>query len=235
MINTRVLIIIAVIAISVLLYYIDRIQYGNRNIVSTNSHYMIKKKSFGPKKYIFSKDKKGIASTLSFWVYVKDWNYKFMEYKNIVRKGKLEVFMPPKNNFLVLEIPIIGGKKETITFKQVPLQKWLNVTVILDNRHADLWINGKLYISKYLDNVPDLDNSENFVCGDNKGFDGYLSRITTWDHIITKSVIVRMFKAGPEDRSILTKCKKILGKIANRVGGIFGKSDSDDKANCPKQ
>tara|TARA_B100001540_G_C15609751_1_gene552503 strand:+ start:11 stop:718 length:708 start_codon:yes stop_codon:yes gene_type:complete len=235
MINTKVLIVIAIIAISIVLYYIDRIQYGDRNIVTTKSQYMIKKKSFEPNKYIFSKDHNGIASTLSFWLYVKDWNYKFMEYKNILRKGKLDIYMPPKNNFLVLEIPILGGKKEIITFKKVPLQKWLNVTIILDNRHADLWINGKLYISKYLNNVPDLDNNENLICADNKGFDGYLSRITTWKEIITKSTIVRIFKAGSEDSSYLTKFKKIYGKVANKFGSKTGNSDSDSKVKCSRQ
>ena len=49
--------------------------------------------------------------------------------------------MPPKNNYLVIEIPTLGSKKESLTFKHVPFQKALNVTIAIDNRNG-FWING---------------------------------------------------------------------------------------------
>lgn len=230
MISKRVLIISAIIAITIVIYFIDRIKYGKRNVITTNSNYMINKQTFKSDDYILSEDNNGIASTISFWMYVKDWNYKFMEYKNVIRKGKFEVFMPPKNNYLVIEIPTLSGKKESLTFKHVPFQKWLNVTIAIDNRNVDLWINGKLYVSKYLNNVPNIDSDQDLICAENKGYDGYLSKITTWKYVVTKSVAARHFKAGPSDSSYLTKIKKFYDKISDK---LF--NSSNKKVKCAKR
>ena len=187
MIDKRKLIFLFCIIITLLVFYIDRIQYGKRKIVTTHPKYMMNKHVLDCNTYNFYGVNKGVSSSLSFWLYVKDWNYKVMEYKPIIKKGELEIYMPPKNNFIVIDIPIVGSrKKETVTFKTIPLQKWINVTVIIENRHLDLWINGKLYISKHLTNIPDLENNKKVVCADMNGFDGYLSRITTWSYVISK-------------------------------------------------
>tara|TARA_B100000963_G_C22633079_1_gene676027 strand:- start:3996 stop:4709 length:714 start_codon:yes stop_codon:yes gene_type:complete len=214
MIDKRLLVGIIIIAIGIVIYYIDMLTYGKRNKVSVIPHHMIRKITFEPKGHLFSQPKKGISSTLSFWIYVKDWHYKFMEYKQIFKKGSLEIYMPPKNNYLIMDIPVIGKKnKETIIFKNVPLQKWLNVVIIIDKRHVDLWINGKMYQSKYLSNIANLENDKKIICGDNKGFDGYLSRVTSWKYVLSKSKIVNTFKAGPIDNSLLQKIKNLGAKI----------------------
>ena len=214
MIDKRLLVGIIIVAIGIVIYYIDRLTYGKRNKVSVNPHHMIRKITFEPKSHVFSQPKKGISSSLSIWIYVKDWHYKFMEYKQIFKKGNLEIYMPPKNNYLIVDIPVIGKKnKETITFKNVPLQKWLNIVIVIQKRHVDLWINGRLYRSKYLSNIANLENNKKIICGDNKGFDGYLSRVTSWDHVLSKSKIINTFKAGPIDKSILQKIKSIGATI----------------------
>ena len=64
---------------------------------------------------------------------------------------------------------------ERIVFKNIPLQKWLNIGIVVDNRFVDLWINGKLYHSKHLYNLPlFLENKDLVVCGC-RGFDGFVS------------------------------------------------------------
>ena len=66
MISKRVLIISAIIAITIVIYFIDRIKYGKRNVITTNSNYMINKQTFKSDDYILSEDNNGIASTISF-------------------------------------------------------------------------------------------------------------------------------------------------------------------------
>ena len=227
MIDKRNLILLFCILITILVFYIDRIQYGKRKIVSTHPKYMMNKYILDCNTYNFYGANKGISSSLSFWLYVKDWNYKVMEYKPILKKGKLEIYMPPKNNFIVIDIPIVGSrKKETLTFKTIPLQKWVSISVIIENRHVDLWINGKLYISKHLTNIPDLENNKKVVCADMNGFDGYISRITTWSYVISKSIIKRVFNAGPVDKSFLTKLKALFNKILDKL--------QQDKIQCER-
>lgn len=218
MIDKRKLIFLFCVIITILIFYIDKIRYGTRKIVTTHPQYMMNKHILDCNTYNFYGVNKGISSSISFWLYVKDWNYKVMEYKPIIKKGDLEIYMPPKNNFIVIDIPIVGSrKKDTISFKTIPLQKWINVALIIENRHADLWINGKLYISKHLTNLPDLKNNKKVICADMNGFDGYISRITTWTYVISKSIIERVFKTGPVDKSFLTKLKGIFNKILNKL------------------
>ena len=37
-----------------------------------------------------------------------------------------------------------------IEFKDIPLQRWMNVVLLINNRHVDLWINNQLIESRYL-------------------------------------------------------------------------------------
>lgn len=158
-----------------------------------------------------NKKNSGLGWTLSFWVYINDWNYRYRNKKNIVQwENNCYIALTEKINNLIIEVPIYSISKEfeieKIYFNSIPLQKWININVILDGRNLDLYINGKLYNSRYLSNVPlQSTDAKMQICPDG-GFDGHLSRLKLYNYAIPKSSImpiifrnniIYLFKEGP--------------------------------------
>jgi len=183
----------------------------------------------------------GLAYSLSFWIYIEDWNYKYDRDKKIISwNPNLLVTLGKKVNDLNIIVPIYGAtqsdeenkdftdlKLEAISYKEVPLQKWIHICIILDNRNLDLCINGKLYKSKYLSNVPYLNKKNDIeICPDG-GFKGYFSNMKLYQYplpknsiipIIYKHNIITLFKQGPFGRKFpKTLFKKIIDKIQGSV------------------
>ena len=92
-----------------------------------------------------------------------------------------------------------------IEFKDIPLQRWINVVLLVNNRHIDLWINNELIESRYLPNIPVLSNItfDSVSCKD--GFNGYISALTVWDHLITRNMIYYLTTNSPVSKSIYDK------------------------------
>ena len=154
----------------------------------------------------FSQIKKGLGFTQSFWIYVKDWNYRFMNEKFILNKGGFLVYLGSKNNNLYIEIPILNKTRpERIVYENIPIQKWINIVILLDNRYIDVWLNGKLYHSRHLENIPDLKPKSETIYLSNGGFSGYLSRVYHYEKHLPKSKIKDLFSSGPINKNPLYK------------------------------
>jgi hypothetical protein len=84
----------------------------------------------------------------------------------------------------------------------IPLQRWVMVTVILWNRTLDVYINGMLVRSAILPGVPLFnanDLSQIFV-GSNSSqntFNGYISRLKYYQRAITAKDVMGLYKTGP--------------------------------------
>ena len=161
---------------------------------------------------------RGLSFSTSFWIFIKDWNYKFMAEKEIFNKGGFKCLLTPKSNNLVVEIPVFAQKEtEKVTFKNIPLQKWLNIAIIIDNRFIDLWINGELYYSKHLPNLPLLKENRPLLICNNRGFDGFVSSFYYWDKPVSKIVLRRIFNDGPNNNGLIAK----MVRLYNRIRGMF--------------
>ena len=162
----------------------------------------------------FSQPKKGMSFTHSFWIYIKDWNYKFMTEKNILEKGGLMVYLGSKNNNLYIEVPVLNSTRpERIVYENLPVQKWINVVILMENRHLDVWLNGKLYHSRYLANIPDFKPKKDAVYLRNGGFSGFISRIYHYDENISKKRIRALFLSGPINNNPLYKLYLLISKL----------------------
>tara|TARA_B110000971_G_scaffold91922_1_gene94590 strand:+ start:1047 stop:1754 length:708 start_codon:yes stop_codon:yes gene_type:complete len=165
---------------------------------------------------------KGFSFTHSLWLYVKDWDYRYMNEKFILEKGKFKIYLGAKNNNLYLEIPILNNTRpEIIVYENIPIQKWLNLTIILENRYVDIWINGVLYHSRHLENIPELEPGKDVKYLRNGGFSGHVSRIYHYETNLSKKNIRGLFLAGPISKNPFNKLihlfKKSVAKVKNLI------------------
>jgi len=110
----------------------------------------------------------GMNQSFSTWIYIKDWTYKFGQYKNILWKGNPEsdavekihcpsMWLYPLNNSLkvVTSTSDVSGV-ESCDISNIPLMTWVHIAYVLKNRTVDIYINGKLERSCALRGIPKI-------------------------------------------------------------------------------
>ena len=210
-----ILIILGIISVLYILVKAHKLFYGDYKRIIKNTTSAKNTITISSEQFKMSSPNNGLAFSVSFWLFIDDWNYKFMNEKNIIEKGNFKVLLSPRNNNLVVEVPIYNNSNkssETINFNNIPLQKWINVVIILENRHIDLWINGKLYNSRHLSNLPLIEDNAAIKLFNNGGFGGHISKLFVWENNISKRKIYRIFDQGPQNISVFDK---FVGLVKN--------------------
>lgn len=141
----------------------------------------------------------------SIWFYIEDWNYRYGEPKVIFGRGTAGALEPcpsvvlgaSQNNLLVsLAVyadPAVTGTTNndnsnpntmihTCTVANIPIQKWVNLTVSVYGRSLDIYIDGKLVRTCVLPGVAYVDTNANVLITPNGGFSGWTSKFQYWDH-----------------------------------------------------
>ena len=163
--------------------------------------------------------------SLSFWIYIDDWNYKYAKDKYIVSWENCNIWLSKKLNDLNIYVPTFNNRRgERILVKGLPLQKWLHVCVVLENRDLDIWLNGKLYNSKHLSNIPFVNPSAIMTICDKGGFSGYISRLRHYCIPIPKRTLIH-----PD--SVLTIYQMSPFPYTNPITSIFKKIKGSVKIN----
>lgn len=117
---------------------------------------------------------------IQFWMFIKDWDYKFGEEKPVIIRGKNNSFNPkiylhPTENTLCVKVSVFPSESTTVgastpastsssgsstddnfvcTVPNVPLQKWTCVGVSVSGRNLDIYMDGLLVRSCLLPGVP---------------------------------------------------------------------------------
>lgn len=164
----------------------------------------------------------GLAFTYSFWIYVQDWSYNYGVRKYIIIKGRPDagdsqwspaIWLGDKMNTLHSSIALFPGDNksggdpfETCIIKDIPLQKWVYVAYILNNRNVDIYIDGKLEKSCLLDGVPNLNNAPLYVTPNptmpghpdvKNGFYGQISSFQYFSRALLPSEVSSIYTQGP--------------------------------------
>lgn len=101
--------------------------------------------------------------------------------------------------------PSPGSENFICTLKNINLQKWVNLIVVLNNRTLDLYLNGKLARTCLLPGVPRINNEANIEItpGNNKsdldqdaGFSGYTSNVRFFPYDMTPEDAFNVYKQG---------------------------------------
>lgn len=157
----------------------------------------------------------GIEFTWSVWIYIDDLQHNKGIFKHIFHKGndalKTEgmnqgmvfpnnapgLYLAPFKNDLVVVMNTFNKITEKVTVKDVPLNKWLNVILRVENTTLDVYINGTIVKRHKLSGVPKQNYGDVFVSM-NGGFNGYTSNLWYWDYALGTTKIQNIVDKGPD-------------------------------------
>ena len=162
-----------------------------------------------------------MAFTLSFWIYIADWEYRFKDRKAIIVKGKENgnsvtgnddapgIYLDtPTNNLIVntTVAPTRGGIQNNVqvcNVANIPIQKWVHIAYVLDNRTVDVYVDCKLERSCILTGVPLLNNQKLHLFPllrdqTKTGFMGQLSSLRYFSSALKPVDIANICSSGPQ-------------------------------------
>ena len=177
----------------------------------------------------------GADNGVQFWMYIKDWDYKFGSKKSVLyRKDSThptfrnpDISLHPTDNSLDVTVSIYpgdpsdtssAGDSYTCTVENVPLQTWFAVSVTVFQRNLDVYINGKLVKSCVLPGVP-RPAAGDIIVGDAAGFSGSVCNVHAYPNMLNPTDAATFFSAG-------TNCASFAQPSATNTTGskmtLFG-------------
>jgi hypothetical protein len=172
-------------------------------------------------------DKADANFSYSVWFYVNDWTYRYGEPKVIFGRmsassgadnGSIPgvrglgpcpavVLGPVENNVMVSLACFPGVEQETPTSENtiihtcsvanVPIQKWVNLSLSVYGRTMDIYIDGKLVKTCLLPGVANVSSSSNVFLTPNGGFDGYTSKLSYYPKPMNPQDAWDIYVKGP--------------------------------------
>lgn len=217
--------------------------------------------------------------TLSFWIYIDDWNYKAASSKFLfalspdpisapTNTSPLVGLLSPLQNSLIVRAntvtigqaggappaaptttPPISAAGPDITIesnlqavlnqqssmamfqstvdtpcdvKEVPVQRWVNVTIVSSGRVLDVYMDGKLSRSCVLDNVVNVPRGPmRLRLAEHGGFGGRYATVQMWGQQLTPDVIYSIYMMGPTPGryDLFAGLSKLLSPVVTFISG----------------
>jgi hypothetical protein len=158
---------------------------------------------------------------IQWWMFIQDWNYKFGQEKQVLTRGASGqlnpyVFLDPVENTLDVKINLMSGGAGssgtsqpapvgltgstddafTCKVKNIPLQSWFCVSLSVNNRNVDIYLNGMLVRSCLLPGVPKAPKGDATVMGAG-GFSGNLAALNFYAGPLNPNMAMAFYRAGP--------------------------------------
>ena len=140
----------------------------------------------------------------------EDRDYKKLEDKDCVYDNKNYGLGSP-NTMFIHNMEKDTGLEE-VEIKNMPLQRWVNVTLQVHNNIIDIFMDGLLHKTHIIEQGAVKPNDDNIIIGSTGGFDGYVSRIIWANKALHPGEIYEKYKEGPRiSLSITDKLKNLVG------------------------
>ena len=160
----------------------------------------------------------GMNQTFSTWIYVKDWNYKFGQYKNILWKGNPpntsttssnpiisnihcpSIWLYPLTNSLkVVTSTSVPEQVESCDIQNIPLMTWVHIVYVLNNRTVDIYLNGKLERSCALRGIPTITNDPVYITAGSPqaGYYGKIGKTQYFTKALLPNEVANAYQQGP--------------------------------------
>jgi len=200
-----IMLVILVVILIVVIYFIFK---GRTDQYSLKNPILID----GPTN-AFSQEGRGIVKRIpqnanpfsfsySLWIYVSEWNEKE---KYIIQRGSNNntIFLPSlrlgtNTNDLTATISTTK-REEQCNVANIPLQKWVHIVYVLNNRTVDIYVNGKLERSCVLEGIPLARTVQDVAVVPNGGFFGQISRVQYFSSSLEPVDVERIYLEGPYD------------------------------------
>jgi hypothetical protein len=118
-----------------------------------------------------------------------------------------------------LETLVESGNPGTCDAPEINLQRWVLITVVLNNRTCDVYLDGKLTRSCVLPNYFKVETGSGMkvspVIAGHGGFNGYVQLTSVSNYALNPEEIYRIYSAGPTGSSWnpLTAAKNFFGGV----------------------
>jgi hypothetical protein len=160
----------------------------------------------------------GMNQTFSTWIYVKDWNYKFGQYKNILWKGNNKTsgttssspsianihcpsiwLYPLTNSLKVVTSTSVPEQVESCDIQNIPLMTWVHIVYVLNNRSVDIYLNGKLERSCALRGIPIISADPVYITtgSPQAGFYGKIGKTQYFTKALLPNDVAGLYQQGP--------------------------------------
>ena len=138
----------------------------------------------------------------SIWLYIDDWSYRYGSEKIVFCRGNKQlspgVMLSPIENNLTIKVAMTGTEEMfTCKVPDIPIQKWTNLIVTLNNRSLDTYVNGKLVKTCILPSPALKDDTTSIYLTPLGGFSGFTSRFNYWNDTINPQQAWNVYKSGP--------------------------------------
>lgn len=154
----------------------------------------------------------GYNLSYSMWIYIRDWDYRFGKWKNLMWKGNTSKpvhspsiwFYPLTNSMKVVTSTNGSNGMSSCDVQNIPLQKWVHIVYVLNNRSVDIYVNGKLERTCILDGIPINNKNDKLTINHNGGFYGKMGRFQYFTRSLNPEDVVSLYTRGPEGSSAVS-------------------------------
>jgi len=137
--------------------------------------------------------------TYSVWIYVKEWSVTGAKtiFKRDTKKPLMQ--MRQYDNTVDTFLQLSDDEIVTCSVPNVPLQKWSNITIVVNDKSLDSYLNGKLVktcVLSAFSSIPTEANAAVYLTPDG-GFSGFTARFKYWGEAINPQEAWNIYTAGP--------------------------------------
>ena len=147
----------------------------------------------------------GMEFTYSYWFSINDMKYKSGEWKHMFHKGNNTsfpnrapgVWIHPKENSLRVYMNVYEKVMDYVDIKNIPINKWVHMGIILRDRFLDVYINGELIKRHSLEGIAKQNFNDLYICNFG-GFSGYIAKFKYYNSALEPSQIRKLSKSKPD-------------------------------------
>jgi hypothetical protein len=180
----------------------------------------------------FSTAINGMEYSYSFWMYVDNIENTVTKKHVISRGNNPVVYLDNNTNKLKVMIAVSENPDiesidnyQVMTIDYIPIQRWVNILVVMDNDFITLYMDGEIYSVANLLNQ-DSTGANKIISTSNgimsigekngyPGFDGYMSKVQYFNYALTIDHARAIYKSGPVKKTILSAVGLPLYGIRN--------------------
>ena len=207
--------ILSLIAVVMLVYFIFKYIFAENNTLEGNLHNGQAMTKISGKNLPGG----GLSTNYAFstWFYVNDWTYKYGNPKIIFARSNLNNNEPILNKDVTINnskpspYVVLGDTENSIhvyvkcfssttpndiEVKNIPLQKWVNLSISINEKTLDVYLDGKLVKTQILSGTAEVSQNDVYLTPSG-GFDGWTSKFLYFEKPMNPQQAWNIYTDGP--------------------------------------